>query len=105
MSGDMSNMPPSAVLEGHACNVCESNFSLDTSPAKHRARVLSGDREGLILLWNIESGGGRAGAAGGGAAHYVSPIGHFRGHESTVEDVCFHPQSDSEFCSVGDDKR
>lgn len=32
-------------------------------------------------------------------------MAEFRGHEHTVEDVCFHPHSDSEFCSVGDDKR
>jgi len=51
--GEHSSHRPTAVLQGHASSVCESNFSLDTSPAKCRPRVLSGDREGLILLWEV----------------------------------------------------
>jgi len=103
-SDAVSALRPTAVLQGHADEVCESNFSLDTSPASGRARVLSGDREGMILMWDIEANTPRTGAGGLGAQQ-VSAVSEFRGHQATVEDVCFHPKSDVEFCSVGDDKR
>jgi len=100
--GEHSNQRPQVTLGGHADSVCESNFSLDTSPEKGRPRVLSGDREGVILMWQLDATGATGRGTASGA---LQPLGEFRGHEHTVEDVCFHPHNDYEFCSVGDDKR
>eukprot|EP00281_Chroomonas_sp_CCMP1168_P031913 CAMPEP_0206242778 /NCGR_PEP_ID=MMETSP0047_2-20121206/17240_1 /ASSEMBLY_ACC=CAM_ASM_000192 /TAXON_ID=195065 /ORGANISM="Chroomonas mesostigmatica_cf, Strain CCMP1168" /LENGTH=430 /DNA_ID=CAMNT_0053667823 /DNA_START=25 /DNA_END=1317 /DNA_ORIENTATION=+ len=89
--------PPIATLSGHGEQACESNFALDSS--KGAPRVLSGDKDGLIFMWDIQSlvkdsqGGKDIGAQT-----------KFEGHSDTIEDVCFRPSSADEFCSVGDDQ-
>ena len=86
-------------------------------------QVLSGDREGLILMWQIDAGSRASMLQPLGQFQVdacqkrpinrpikeqkrpTDSLGQFQGHDATVEDVCFHPHSDNEFCSVGDDKR
>lgn len=91
------NQRPSATLMGHEPEACESNFALDT--CSKQPWVLSGDKNGVILLWDIE-----ANIRGGPGPAEVGVLKRFEGHSETVEDVCFKPHSASEFCSVGDDQ-
>lgn len=83
-------------LSGHSTDACESNFALDTCST--RPRVVSGDKDGVILVWDV--GGDLR-----GPGKDVAATTRFEGHTDTVEDVCFKPDSHTEVCSVGDDQR
>lgn len=96
--GEMNSSVPIATLSGHGDGACESNFALDTSKETN-PRVLSGDRDGIILMWDIG-----AVAADPGSSRDIPSHNVFEGHSATVEDVCFRPSSSHEFCSVGDDQ-
>jgi len=98
-TSNSQNQRPSATLTGHEEEACESNFALDTG--SQQPWVLSGDKNGVILLWDIEANV----RAGGGGQPEVNYVQKFQGHTETVEDVCFRPDSSNEFCSVGDDQK
>ena len=109
---------PDLVLVGHEEN---AEFAL----ALHREsfHVASGGKDRQVLLWDIAEhdggsmwkvhgskpssvgGGGGVGARSGDfdGAPTLAPKLCFVGHEDTVEDVTFHPNSDLQLCSVGDD--
>mmetsp|Transcript_2585 Transcript_2585/g.7191 ORF Transcript_2585/g.7191 Transcript_2585/m.7191 type:complete len:362 (-) Transcript_2585:425-1510(-) len=91
---------PCATLAGHKAEACESNFALDTS--SERGRVISGDRGGSVLLWDLAAGSNSL-AVPGSLSGDFQPLRRFEGHSKTVEDVRFNPTSHTEFCSVGDD--
>eukprot|EP00899_Mesostigma_viride_P011111 jgi/Mesvir1/1/Mv08890-RA.1 len=93
--------------------------------------VASGGKDTKVLLWSLEdqmssllasatakddtkgaagrasmnSGRGQAGISTGGGAPRLKPRLVLSGHQSTVEDVKFHPFSVDELCSVGDDSQ
>ncbi|XP_047320454.1 WD-40 repeat-containing protein MSI4-like [Impatiens glandulifera] len=109
------NSCPDLVLIGHKEN---AEFAL--SMGQTEPFVLSGGKDKLVVLWNIEdhistlaletpSGGGRTirnSKAGGSSVESITtlhPRGTYLGHQDTVEDVQFCPSSGQEFCSVGDD--
>uniref|UniRef100_A0A7S4L2N7 Histone-binding protein RBBP4-like N-terminal domain-containing protein n=1 Tax=Guillardia theta TaxID=55529 RepID=A0A7S4L2N7_GUITH len=92
---------PVATLTGHSEGSCDSNFALDSSVIE--PRVLSGDRDGIILMWSLDNN--PKSTPGRDANGMIPPLSKFEGHQATVEDVCFNPSSSSEFCSVGDDQK
>jgi len=88
------------VLEGHKDGVCESSFAVDTCDAA--LMVASGDQEGNILIWDVQSA--ESGTDGKKALSPVQSLKGDKGHTNTVEAVKFQPQSSQELCSAGDDK-
>lgn len=110
---------PDLTLTGHTD---DAEFALALSPAA--PHVLSGGKDQCVVLWSIEDfttsvkdpspskpvtpTGGKQKGSGASQSSLadstkVAPRGIFKGHSETVEDVQFHPSSDQEFCSVGDD--
>lgn len=110
---------PDLTLTGHTEN---AEFALALSSAA--PHVLSGGKDKRVILWSIDDfttsakdpssskpvtpTGGKQKGSGASQSSLpdstrVAPRGIFKGHSETVEDVQFHPSSDQEFCSVGDD--
>ncbi|KAK6941374.1 WD40 repeat [Dillenia turbinata] len=107
---------PNLILTGHQ-DVAEYALGM----CLNDPFVLSGGKDKLVVLWSIadhvstaasngsttrSSGSDNMAAADGEGSSQpqsVGPRGIFQGHEDAVEDVCFHPTSGQEFCSVGDD--
>ncbi|KAJ1485034.1 hypothetical protein T484DRAFT_1794955 [Baffinella frigidus] len=61
------------------------------TPKLARPRVVSGDKDGVILVWDIS-------AELRGSSKDIAPTTRFEGHSATVEDVCFKPGSHTEVC-------
>lgn len=128
-SGDGNKEPsvPNCLLVGHTDN---AEFALATAVAS--PAVASGGKDKTVCLWHLRdtdssllvhpSGADAAAAAGtpagrtslnsgglGGLGTLPPPapkLNHrmrFTGHSDTVEDISFHPTSDEQLCSVGDD--
>ena len=127
-SGDPNKEPsaPSCMLVGHTAN---AEFALAT--AAHSPAVASGGKDKTVCLWQLrdadssllQPSSADAAAAGGVPAGRTSinsgglgglgtlpppapkldPRVRFTGHTDTVEDISFHPTSDEQLCSVGDD--
>ena len=127
-SGDPNKEPsaPSCMLVGHTAN---AEFALAT--AAHSPAVASGGKDKTVCLWQLrdadssllQPSSADAAAAGGAPAGRTSinsgglggletlspptpkldPRMRFTGHTETVEDISFHPTSDEQLCSVGDD--
>ncbi len=127
--GDARHEPsrPDCLLTGHAEN---AEFALATAAAS--PVVASGGKDKAVCLWFLrdadssllEAAAAEAGVAAVGAAAGRSSLNsgglggltgapppppqlacrvRFTGHSDTVEDVAFHPTSDEQLCSVGDD--
>ena len=114
---------PDLVLVGH-----EENAEFALAVHRYSFHVASGGKDCQVLLWDVaehdrgsmwnmpgskphgagaSAGGGRVGLGARSGdfdgAPTLAPKLSFRGHEDTVEDVSFHPNSDLQLCSVGDD--
>jgi histone-binding protein RBBP4 len=126
--GDTRHEPsrPDCTLTGHTL---VAEFALATASAS--PAVASGGKDTSVCLWHLRDGesslleaahaaDGGAGAAAsgrtslnsgglGGLSNTVAPApalacrSRFMGHSDTVEDIAFHPTSDQQLCSVGDD--
>lgn len=93
------------VLEGHTEDAA---FALSISSRAPLAA--SGGKDTHVLLWDLEShstslaaarSSGSSSAAGAGTR--LQALHRLEGHEETVEDVCWCPDSAVELASVGDD--
>ena len=118
---------PDCLLTGHSD---DASFALATA-AKAPAVASGGkDKDACVCLWNLRDAEGNlldasgaaeaaatasagrtslnSGGLGGLSATTTSPSRlacrvRFVGHSKTVEDVTFHPSSEEQLCSVGDD--
>ena len=127
-SGDGNKEPsvPNCLLVGHTAN---AEFALATAAAS--PAVASGGKDKTVCLWHLgdasssllqPTASDTAAAAGAPAgrtsinsgglgglgslpppAPKLDPRMRFTGHTDTVEDISFHPTSDEQLCSVGDD--
>jgi len=82
---------PQMRLEGHGK---VDGYGLSWNPY-HQGTLISGSYDGLICMWDINTGGG--------ARNIVQPNSTFRCHVGYVEDVSWFPFHDRVFSSVGDD--
>uniref|UniRef100_A0A803LD82 Uncharacterized protein n=1 Tax=Chenopodium quinoa TaxID=63459 RepID=A0A803LD82_CHEQI len=113
---------PDLILTGH-----QENAEFALAMCSCEPMVLSGGKDKLVVLWNIndhistlatEPGAAKSASAGsniksasktgdGNNGNAASPSvearGIYKGHDDTVEDVQFCPTSAQQFCSVGDD--
>ena len=79
-------------------------FALATSSAS--ASIASGGEDTNVLVWNLADQGEQTEAgrgARGGPVDVLEPRVTLTGHEATVSDVCFKPESDTLLVSSADD--
>ena len=79
-------------------------FALATSTAS--ASIASGGEDTNVLVWNLADLGEQAEAgrgARGAPTDILEPRHTLSGHEATVSDVCFKPESDTLLVSSADD--
>lgn len=90
---------PNIVLKGHTAN---AEFALGVSEAS--PSVTSGGKDMQVLVWNLyDSQTGLSGKRNASVSEELLPRTYLTGHNRTVEDVCFKPESDCELASVADD--
>ncbi|XP_021754520.1 WD-40 repeat-containing protein MSI4-like [Chenopodium quinoa] len=113
---------PDLILTGH-----QENAEFALAMCSYEPLVLSGGKDKLVVLWNIndhistlatEPGAAKSASTGSNiksasrtgdgnngtaASPSVEARGIYKGHDDTVEDVQFCPTSAQQFCSVGDD--
>jgi WD40 repeat protein len=87
---DQRSAKPDLVCTGHT----KEGFSLAWSPVK-AGLLLSGSEDTSICMWDVE--------AAPRAQRELAPLKTYSGHKAGVQDVAFHPHSDSVFASCSDD--
>ncbi|EKX47838.1 hypothetical protein GUITHDRAFT_137213 [Guillardia theta CCMP2712] len=121
---------PVATLTGHSEGSCDSNFALDSSVIEPRVfcHVLSGDRDGIILMWSLDNNpkstcafagvevpwqvgddqkllfwDARASNSKIGGGEGIEPLHKLHQHQEPVFRVGWRPDSTVHYASGGDD--